>query len=85
MVPPPGYTAAAVWHPDFPPRELIDCTVDAEGKAVAWRSRAGRDMILITLWGFGGLLDTSPLVPQLFLRTRDPPHAVYICRQYGVF
>ena len=39
MAPPPGYTAAGVWHTDFPPRALIDSTTGEDGKAVAWRKR----------------------------------------------
>ena len=52
MAPPAGYTAAAVWHADFPPRELIDNTTDPEtGEQVEWRQRGRvQDKEAVSLW-----------------------------------
>jgi Asp-tRNA(Asn)/Glu-tRNA(Gln) amidotransferase A subunit family amidase len=52
MAPPPGYTAAGVWHADFPPRELIDNTTDPEtGEFVEWRKRSKvQDKEAVATW-----------------------------------
>jgi Asp-tRNA(Asn)/Glu-tRNA(Gln) amidotransferase A subunit family amidase len=51
MAPPPGYTAAGVWHADFPPRELIDSTAGEDGKAVTWSKRGKvQDTAAVAAW-----------------------------------
>ena len=51
MAPPPGYVAADVWHPDFPPQALLDSTTTSDGETVEWRKRSqAQDRPAVAAW-----------------------------------
>jgi hypothetical protein len=51
MAPQPGYVAADVWHPDFPPQALLDSTTTSDGETVEWRKRSqAQDRPAVAAW-----------------------------------